>query len=639
MKLLYAWLLSCCLCVSVARAQWTAVSYPAEIVNKWTPDAFVKSAVRFPDLKDSLGILINEKGTRLPEVANKLLSDAEWGSDTFLFKQLLPAGTLSFNYDAGRLNLSYYTQNVKKIMLACQGIDGSWHYKEIPVAYDGFQPPVASYISTWEHSNGEAFEEENLAVKCFMLLYVPVKPAQRSAMVVGELRVDEFRIRPGRNVFAWIDSLTGQPQETYTRMFGNYSSYFYEHGTSARRQVVPVSFEEFGLEKGYLTGYVNFIGDSSHDAEVKLLAGLMRSFTELYPYEKQRAVNRAAAQAALDSVFKDSNRPYPALLADLKITFKRCYSDPHLDITLPLLPAKPRSARLRNGPLRLRTIGDDVVVAAVLNDQYRDSIQPGAKVVALDGLPVPATGDPNLLLFRKETDTLHISLADDSTTKIRTVHIPYTLPVRAGSNFSPQPGVEWLSKDMVLIRVGNWKGDEYYWFLNAFYNRPGIKGVIIDLRGNGGGYSADVMKTLSLFADQAYSLGKRHYPWFDESMLVTPLPLPFRCNPMAKVVILADKGTACAAEMFILGMKRRPNTFLVGDSPTMGAIASPVIFHFPSGLLVQLHTTFRELVFDPALYTEGKGIMPDIWVARTHARDLAPYQDKLLQYAKQLIQL
>lgn len=634
-------LLLCLLCTT-AQAQWKAISYATGFTGKWdltTTNACTESPVCFPDHKDCRGIIVSQKGTKdAPFPA--ILSAADWHTDTFFHRQLLPGNPLTLHYDKAKANISCYTRNVKKLLLVATENDNSWHFKEITIDQDGFQLPLSSFISTWEHSTGQEYNQDNITFTSLIILYQPAVPTQRSDLIISDLAIGEINNIPTRNVFAWIDSLTGNPQETYTRMFDDYSRFVHaQPETSDKEHLKPTTFEDFGRENGYLSGYVNFIPTHKNADERKLLAHLMKRFAELYPFYQQRGISKKEAIASFDKIFANTNRPYASILTDLQADFKRLYPDPHLGIILPPTPASDAPvARPKNGPLRLKTISEEVVVAAILNDQYRDSIPLGAKVVAIDGKPIPTTGDPNQLLFRKETASLNISILADSNQTKRTFNIPYTTPVRMTKNFLPAPEVRILPDDILVFRLPSWKGETYYKLLNIFFAQRNIKGVIIDLRGNGGGYSADVLKTLSLFTNQEYSLGRRHYPWFEESILITPARKEFSC-PANKVIILTDKNTACASEIFILGMKKRQGSFILGDTPTMGAVASATIFRLPSGVTLQLHTSFRQFMFDPALYTEGKGIEPDIWVSKTHARDLAPYEDKLLKHALQVIRL
>ncbi|ASZ11958.1 S41 family peptidase [Chitinophaga pendula] len=632
-----------CLCYTTAHAQWKAISYTSGFTTKWdlttTTGAYVQSPVCFPDHKDCQGIIVNEKGTKT-SATTAILAAADWQTDTFFLRQLLPSNKPTLNYDKAKANISCYTRNVKKLLLVLMGNDSTWHFKDITIDQDGFQLPLSSFISTWDHSTGHEFSDDNITFNSLTILYQPAHPTERSDLIISDLTIGEINNTPTRNVFAWIDSLTGHPQETYTRMFDDYSRFVYaQPETSEKENTKPLTFEDFGRENGYLSGYVTFIPADTKAEERKLLAALMKKFAELYPFYQQRGINKKEAIATFNKIFSNTNRPYASLLADLQANFKRLYPDPHLGIILPSTPAADAPvARPKNGPLRLKTIGEEVVVAAILNDRYRDSIPLGAKVIAIDDKPVSTSGDPNQLLFRKETEILNISILADSNRSLRTFHIPYTTPVRMTKNFLPAPEIRLLPDNTLVFRIASWKGETYYKLLNIFFAQQDIKGMIIDLRGNGGGYSADVLKTLSLFTNQEYSLGRRHYPWFEESILISPARKEFRCRA-AKVIILTDKNTACASEIFILGMKKRPGTFVLGDTPTMGAVASATIFRLPSGLTLQLHTNFRQFIFDPAIYTEGKGIEPDIWVAKTHARDLAPYEDKLLKHALQLIRL
>lgn len=636
----YGALLICVVISNNLAGQWKAVSYKTITTVKWDISAqanvFMETGVCFPGNRDCRGVTVNEsiqlEGKKYKEVIDFVGRE----EGTLYGKEINLPGTMTVNYDSSQLNLGCFTKNVKKIILVLQN-DSTWYFKDITIKEDGFQLPFSSFIGAWETGDGKPSNNKTISLNRCALLFYPVNAIAKPEVVIGQLTIDEASTLPTGNVFAWVDSLTGQPRETYTNMLDNYSKYYHTRSVQGQQDKLVTFEESFGRDNGYLSGYVNFVNTGNAN-EAKLVEKLLKKFSELYPFYRERGIDKQAVQADIRRLFSRPGRQYAEVLAELRSRFKQWFPDPHLDIILP--PANnPEGPKLKNGPLRLRKMGDDIIIAAVLNEQYQDSIPLGAKVISVNGQPSNALNDLNRVLQMKETDTLNIRVQVNSDGLAKTFRIPYSTPLKVGKNFVPVPGVEKLPDSILVFRISRWQGEDYYKFINAFYNRQHIKGVVVDLRGNGGGYSDEVLQVLSLFTDYTYSLGRRHYPWFDESIVISPANPIFQCPSTAKVIVLVDKGTACASEIFTLGIKRRPNTFVIGESPTMGAIASPSFYRFPSGLTLQLHTCFRQFVFDPLVYTEGKGIEPDIWISRTHARDLFPYEDKYMKAALQFIRL
>jgi C-terminal processing protease CtpA/Prc len=277
------------------------------------------------------------------------------------------------------------------------------------------------------------------------------------------------------------------------------------------------------------------------------------------------------------------------------------------------------------------------MVSAVFNDRYKDSLPLGSYVFAIDGKTLASLSPEEVesSLYKRPSDSIILSYrAPADPDSVRMITIPYSVRLKIDSNFQPRQGYFTIfDKKVAYYRINRWYGDNIYNLINHRAEIMTAGTLIIDLRGNGGGYGDDVLATLALFLDKPESIGEIKYPWFEESLVIVPEKKTFRFPQTLRLFILLDQGTACGSEIFILGLKKRANSWSLGDSPTMGAIANPGEYKFPSGVVLRFHTTIGRYHFDSKYYTEGKGLEPDFWIPRTNPRDLYPYQDKLLKEA------
>lgn len=133
------------------------------------------------------------------------------------------------------------------------------------------------------------------------------------------------------------------------------------------------------------------------------------------------------------------------------------------------------------------------------------------------------------------------------------------------------------------------------------------KGVIIDIRSNGGGSIANVNKLACRFTNQdkilcGYELiktGPGHNEFGDtvENYLKTPSNMFSDLNSNANmvkylkdVVILTNRGVYSAANDFVRTMKVLDNVTIIGDR-TGGGAGAPINFELPNGWIVRLSTT------------------------------------------------
>lgn len=141
------------------------------------------------------------------------------------------------------------------------------------------------------------------------------------------------------------------------------------------------------------------------------------------------------------------------------------------------------------------------------------------------------------------------------------------------------------------------------------------KGLILDLRENGGGAVNDIFSIISRFVDQKTLLfyshiknGTGHNDFTTpEACFVSPSS---HTRYQKKVCVLTDRGTYSAGSSFSLATKALPNMILVGDS-TGGGLGLPNGGQLPNGWTYRFSITQGiDLNFDNSY---EKGVPPDIY--------------------------
>lgn len=151
-----------------------------------------------------------------------------------------------------------------------------------------------------------------------------------------------------------------------------------------------------------------------------------------------------------------------------------------------------------------------------------------------------------------------------------------------------------------------------YIALNEFAGAPGL---IIDVRGNGGGSEPLAQEFAGCFIDKpklyakhitiksANKFGKAH-----ERMLK-----PNKSQPkyMGKVAVLAGPAVMSSCEAFVLMMKQVPDCKIVGET-TQGSSGNPKPHDLGNGVTVYL-PSWQTMLPDGRCF-EGRGIRPDILI-------------------------
>ena len=167
-------------------------------------------------------------------------------------------------------------------------------------------------------------------------------------------------------------------------------------------------------------------------------------------------------------------------------------------------------------------------------------------------------------------------------------------------------------------------------FRRLIQSYPKAEGMVLDMRGNGGGSLSNVIKILSLMpshGQRLYSSQIKSGPAHDQ---FTPLVATYAPNLSGDttlftrpVVVLIDRGCFSATSVFAICTQAYDNIILMGDT-TSGGLGLPSMGALPNGWHYRIPVT-RALALDGNNYENG--VPPDILLsfdlhrAQTMGRD------------------
>ncbi len=183
-------------------------------------------------------------------------------------------------------------------------------------------------------------------------------------------------------------------------------------------------------------------------------------------------------------------------------------------------------------------------------------------------------------------------------------------------------------------------------YRNNLDNNPDLKGVIIDVRGNGGGYLEDLSYVLGKFVNEPLKVfytrkksgtGRLDYTPYTPEYLY---PLDYTRELDIPVVVLADMHSVSMAEMTTMAVLALPkgNGVFIGEQ-TWGGTGnlSPDFDETYGGQFINnmldVYTCMSNLVDANGVSHEGKGIKPTIEVPLDVEKLEQQHIDNQLEYA------
>lgn len=214
---------------------------------------------------------------------------------------------------------------------------------------------------------------------------------------------------------------------------------------------------------------------------------------------------------------------------------------------------------------------------------------------------------------------------------------PIPLRVTEDTNFQYR-----TSNDFGYLRIDGMTEVFPLWRLNKALNQSikafqPKKGIILDLRKNGGGWDKAAYRIASRLVNKkhvGYLKQERIKGTQNYTKLKTYYAKPKGKHQFTKpIIILTSDFTASAAEVFLLVMKDLPYVTIVGDT-TEGIFSDIFDFELPNGWEASLS---NQKFYDKAMNNyEGIGIVPDFQIINT-SKDLETNIDPVIVKAMELL--
>jgi len=166
------------------------------------------------------------------------------------------------------------------------------------------------------------------------------------------------------------------------------------------------------------------------------------------------------------------------------------------------------------------------------------------------------------------------------------------------------------------------------------YVQSGTRSMVLDLRGNPGGYLQSAVAIASYFLPTGKVVVREHYGENDEEKLYRSQGRTLREFSPNELVVLIDNGSASASEILAGALREHGVAVLIGQD-TFGKGSVQELISLPDGSSVKI-TVARWLTPHGVSISDG-GLVPDIKITRTpedRMREIDPQQIAAISYIK-----
>ncbi|KAA2215790.1 S41 family peptidase [Maribacter flavus] len=371
--------------------------------------------------------------------------------------------------------------------------------------------------------------------------------------------------------------------------------------------------------------------DWNLEKEKGQIVGLLSKCIEEYPFYIERNIKKSETKLSFDILINEiKNDEYCLFINKLSDFIKVRFNDPHFKISVSKDCRKDNTV-FKSGPIRFVEINNDFKIAAILDTIYANSSL-GDNLIMIDEFQVEKIKDSKDIqsLLKKTSNDSTLLLLENSDNELYNLVMYYDRPPTIPRDFKiPKHGDFKLfdNNSISYLKLNSWGLDVHTRMVNVWDKIVDSDTFVLDLRGNGGGEQIATLRMHSLFINSP----QRFTSFEDGSTLITEPNSKLFFPDKQLLILLIDARTACGSESFISAINDRPNTIIVGDEKTYGALSSRYDINFPSNTTIAVNCINPKDKLSEKI--ENLGIAPDVKVQLKNVSDLVPYNDKVLLQA------